>query len=99
MLQSRLTDRFAFSAAHRKRRAMLSRFLLASLIVLLCHPAVAAEQRVDVNRDIRPLLAKKCFACHGPDDEHREAGLRLDQRGGAIKELDSGATAIVPGKS
>ena len=59
----------------------------------------AAEPPVDFNREIRPLLAKKCFACHGPDDSYREAGLRLDQRDGAVKELESGTTAIVPGRS
>jgi hypothetical protein len=58
-----------------------------------------AAEPVDFAREIRPLLAKKCFACHGPDDEHRQAGLRLDNRKGATATLDSGAVAVVPGKS
>ncbi len=52
---------------------------------------------VDFNREIRPILAKKCYACHGPDEAKRARGLRLDQREAAVKPLKSGETAIVPG--
>ncbi len=51
---------------------------------------------VDFNRDIKPLLAKRCFSCHGPDKA--ESGLRLHERDTALAKLDSDARAIVPGK-
>ena len=59
--------------------------------------AEACAEAVDFSRDIQPLLAKRCFSCHGPDTH--EGGLRLDQAAGATAELDSGGRAIVPGKT
>ncbi|MBV7531069.1 PSD1 and planctomycete cytochrome C domain-containing protein [Chitinophaga sp. sic0106] len=54
---------------------------------------------VDYNFHVRPILSDKCFACHGPDANKREAGLRLDIGDSAYKALkDSpGQHALVPG--
>ncbi len=58
--------------------------------------AEAAGEPVHFNSDIRPLLAKRCFSCHGPGKA--EAGLRLHTAAGATAVLESGLAAIVPGK-
>lgn len=54
---------------------------------------------VDYNFNIRPILSDKCYACHGPDANKREAGLRLDIADSAYKALKEtpGAHALVPG--
>ena len=59
--------------------------------------SAAADDSVRFNRDVLPILADHCFACHGFDNAKREAGLRLDLSSGSTQVLESGARAIVPG--
>jgi hypothetical protein len=60
-------------------------------------PRVEAPDRVEFNRDIRPLLSENCLKCHGPDTRSRKANLRLDTKDGAFAEFDKGKVAVAPG--
>ncbi|TWU60658.1 Planctomycete cytochrome C [Rubripirellula tenax] len=54
------------------------RILTFILAVAASWNHAAAQGPLSYNRDVRPLLSKHCFSCHGPDEASREAGLRLD---------------------
>lgn len=56
-----------------------------------------ADEPVSFSRQVRPLLASKCLICHGPDEEHRGAELRLDQRDSVTQDR-GGYAAIAPGQ-
>ena len=60
----------------------------------------SGAETISYNFQVRPILSDKCYACHGPDANKREAGLRLDIEKEAYKALKDNpkAHAIVPGK-
>lgn len=74
-----------------------SRSFLCVIFSLMPTVLCRAQSKVDFGRDVQPILADRCYACHGPDAEAREAKLRLDVRDVAIALKRRGA-AIVPGK-
>src|SRR4051812_16361984 len=73
------------------------RILIATCLVSLGLPVAArADEQLQYNRDIRPILNNTCFTCHGP--AARKGGLRLDGREEAVKPAKSGERPIVAGK-
>ncbi|MEI6232327.1 MAG: PSD1 and planctomycete cytochrome C domain-containing protein [Planctomycetota bacterium] len=73
--------------------------LIIATLLAAAVSSQAAQNKIDFNRDIRPILSDTCFTCHGPDEAKRKSKLRLDERDSALKPAKSGAKAIVPGKS
>ncbi len=71
-------------------------FTLLSLFVVGSLSEATAQDGVDFRRDIQPLLASRCYKCHGPSTA--EGGLRLDDRAAALKPAESGKHAVVPSK-
>jgi uncharacterized membrane protein len=73
----------------------LTRLIPILSLALSCS---AFAEKLQFNRDVRPILSDKCFFCHGSDANHRKGDLRLDDQSIAFKPAKSGETAIVPGK-
>src|SRR4029434_8852240 len=69
------------------------RLAMGVLVVWALHVLAAP---VEFNRDIRPILSDRCFACHGPDPGNRTSKLRLDIESDAKGDLGKGRRGIVP---
>jgi Protein of unknown function (DUF1553)/Protein of unknown function (DUF1549)/Concanavalin A-like lectin/glucanases superfamily/Planctomycete cytochrome C len=96
------------SAANGNRHCRLATFLtLFAFAATAAQPmgtgtagpaAAPIPDKIEYNRDVRPILSENCFACHGPDSAARKAGLRLDHLEFAILPRKDSSPAIVPGK-
>ncbi|MEC7499817.1 MAG: DUF1549 domain-containing protein, partial [Planctomycetota bacterium] len=68
-------------------------------VIFFSSSSSSPAEQISFNKHIRPILADRCFVCHGPDATTREAGLRFDREESAKQpSTDSGETAIVPGQ-
>src|SRR5438270_5895266 len=73
-------------------------YLILAWLIAAVSTSKAADA-VDFNFQVRPILADRCFKCHGPDEKARKAKLRLDaaESAYAIRDQNTGLRAIVPG--
>ena len=73
--------------------------LLAAVVCLgtTCRASDPASDTVLFNRDIRPILSDRCYACHGPDKANRKTNMHFDTEEGAFTALASGGFAVVRG--
>ncbi len=89
MLSFTAFRRFKIFMGKTSNPLQLSALILFATAFFFPHDCWGAE-KVDFNRDVRPILSDRCFACHGPDEETRAADLRFDIEAEAQDSIESG---------
>src|SRR5687767_4363557 len=76
---------------------MFKNFICAGVTALAAaRLAVAAETKVDFERDIKPIFANRCYECHG--EKKQKSGIRFDRKASVFDGGDAGKPLIIPGK-
>lgn len=93
--------------AFKRIRLITAGLFSLGLMVVSCGPSLPEEvavaydnlpEVIDFNFHVKPILSDRCFNCHGPDENTRKAGLRLDVAEDAFSQLASGEHAFVANK-
>lgn len=74
----------------------ISVLTLNACCLLMLSASVAAEEPIDFTRQVRPILADRCFHCHGPDAKNQDSDFRLDSQENIFADL-GGYFAVAPG--
>ena len=78
---------------------MIKHLLIVSVVTLVIGSSLdAGESSPSFEKEVLPILSEHCFDCHGPDENQRKSGLRLDTLEAAVAVAKSGLSAIVPGR-
>ena len=75
-------------------------YFSSALFAVLALPlsALAADDRVIFNRDVRPILGEYCYHCHGPDPGSRKEGIRFDREEGFFAPRENAGPTVVKGQ-
>ena len=77
------------------KRAVVSFSLLQCSLAFAANGTLPVE--VDYNFHIKPILSDRCYKCHGPDANARQADLRLDRHNAGLEETATEVAIIAPG--
>ena len=87
--------RMAVSSVRALTATLVGLSMMASSVTVMAADESPPQRKIDFARQVQPIFAKHCYACHGPDEA--ESGLKLSEQQSAFAEADSGDHTIVAG--